>query len=174
MVAVNVAVLAGNVTRDLEMRYLPSGKAVVDIGLAVNEKYKDQNGQMVENVSFFDVTVFGKTAELASQYLRKGSPVLFEGRLRQERWNDKQTGQARTRIKLIAERMQFLGSSQGQSGGGATNAQYSHGAPGGNGNGAQPGKYSQPQYAAPPASAYSGPSQPQQAPQQPPDDEIPF
>jgi single-strand DNA-binding protein len=98
----------GNITRDTELKYLPSGTAVNDFSIAVNEKRKSQSGEWLEDVSFFDITAFGKTAEIISQYLGKGSPVLVEGRLKQETWE--KDGQKRSKVKVICERMQMIGS----------------------------------------------------------------
>jgi single-strand DNA-binding protein len=113
----NNVVVMGNLTRDPELRYLPSGAAVCDVGLAVNEKYKAKSGEMVEEVSFIDVTCWSRTAELVSEYLRKGSSVLFQGKLKQERWKDNE-GKDRSKLKVIAERMTMLGGKSGGGGGG--------------------------------------------------------
>lgn len=108
----NSVVLVGNVTRDIELRYIPSGTAVCDIGLAVNEKVK-RGDQWEDEVSFFDCTLWGKTAEVASQYLGKGSPVLIAGRLKQETWE--KDGEKRYKVKVICERMQMIGSKRDSS-----------------------------------------------------------
>ena len=102
----NKVFLTGNLTRDIELRHIPSGTAVTDISLAVNKKTK-VNEQWVEEVSFFDVTIWGRTAEVAAEYLSKGSKVLIEGELKQERWE--QDGQKRSKVKVICDRMEMLG-----------------------------------------------------------------
>ncbi len=112
--------LIGNLTRDPEVRYTPKGSAVCDIGLAVNRVYVADSGEKIEEVTFVDITLWNKTAELAGKYLHKGRPVYIEGRLQMDTWEDKQTGQKRQRLKVIGDQMQFLGSPQGgdRSGGG--------------------------------------------------------
>ena len=120
MASYNKVIVVGNMTRDPELRYTPGGAAVCDIGIAVNEKYTDKSGQKVENVHFFDITAWAKTAELVSQYCRKGSSILVEGKLSQERWDDKTTGKKMSKVKIVAERVQFL-NSKGQGQGGQDN-----------------------------------------------------
>jgi len=110
MASYNRVVLVGNVTRDIELRYTPSGTAVTDLGLAVNERVK-RNEQWVEEAHFFDVTLWGRTAEVAGEYLSKGSSVLIEGRLKQDRWE--QDGKKRSKIQVVGEKMQMLGSKGG-------------------------------------------------------------
>jgi len=102
--------LIGNLTRDPEIRYTPKGTAVAELGLAINRTWKGDNGEKKEEVTFVDVTLWGKTAELAEQYLKKGRPVYIEGRLQLESWEDKKTGEKRSKLKVIGEEMQFLGS----------------------------------------------------------------
>mgnify|MGYP001096077480 CR=1 FL=1 len=108
MASYNRVMLMGNLTRDIELRYLPSGTAVTEFGLAVNDRRKTSDGQWVDDVSFFDVTLFGRTAEVASEYLSKGSPIFIEGRLKQDTWEKE--GQKRSKVKVIGERMQMIGS----------------------------------------------------------------
>ena len=106
----NRVMLMGNLTRDVEMKYTPSGQAVAQLGLAINRKYKDlKTNEMREEVTFVDVEVWGKTAELAHQYLAKGRNVFIEGRLKLDQWDDKTTGQKRSKLKVVCDRMQFLG-----------------------------------------------------------------
>ena len=114
MASFNRVVLVGNLTRDVELRYIPSGTAVTDISLAVNERVK-RNDQWVEEANFFDVTLWGRTAEVAAEYLSKGSSVLIEGRLKQDKWE--QDGQKKSKVKVVGERMQMLGSRSTGSGG---------------------------------------------------------
>lgn len=121
MASLNKVMLIGNLTRDPEVRYTPKGSAVCDIGLAVNRVYSSESGEKVEEVTFVDVVLWSKLAELAGKYLHKGRPVFIEGRLQMDSWEDKQTGQKRTRLRVVGEQMQFLGSPQGggdRSGGG--------------------------------------------------------
>ena len=114
MASYNRVILVGNLTRDPELRYIPSGTAVSDISLAVNERVK-KGDQWVDEVSFIDVTLWGRTAEIANEYLSKGSPLLVEGRLRQERWE--KDGQKHSKLKVTCDRMQMLGSRDGGGGG---------------------------------------------------------
>jgi len=109
MANLNKVLLLGNVTRDPEVRYTPKGSAVCDLGIAVNRAYTTDSGEKREEVTFVDVTLWGRTAEVASEYLKKGRPVFIEGRLQMDSWDDKQTGQKRTRLRVVAENMQLLG-----------------------------------------------------------------
>lgn len=117
MASFNKVILLGNLTRDPEVRYTPKGTAVTDLGLAVNRTYTADNGEKREEVTFVDVTFWGRTAEVAGEYLKKGRPVFVEGRLQLESWDDKQSGQKRTKLKVIGENMQMLGAPRGGSGG---------------------------------------------------------
>ncbi len=105
----NKVIIIGNLTRDVELRYLPSGSALATIGLASNRRFKKQDGSQGEEVCFIDVKLFGRSAEVANQYLRKGSKILIEGRLSLESWND-QSGAKRSRHTITAESMQMLDS----------------------------------------------------------------
>ncbi|MEI6970437.1 MAG: single-stranded DNA-binding protein [bacterium] len=107
----NKVFLMGNLTRNPELRKTPTGLSVSDIGLAVSEKYKNKSGEVVESVCFADVVVWGKQAETCGQYLAKGSPVLVEGRLQLDQWQTDQ-GEKRSRLRVRADRVQFLGRSQ--------------------------------------------------------------
>src|SRR6266511_3722920 len=117
MASFNRVILVGNLTRDPELRYTPKGTAVAKVGLAVNRVWTTETGEKKEEVTFVDVDVFGRTAENVGQYMRKGSPILIEGRLRLDQWDDKQTGQKRSRLGVVGENVQFLGSPTGGSGG---------------------------------------------------------
>lgn len=108
MPSLNKVMLIGNLTRDPEVRYTPKGSAVCDMAIAVNRRYTTDNGDRQEEVTFLDVVLWGKTAELAGQYLSKGRPVFIEGRLQMDTWDDKETGQKRSKIKIVAENLQFL------------------------------------------------------------------
>lgn len=109
MANVNKVILIGNVTRDPELKYTPKGTAVTDLGLAVNRYYTLDGGEKREETTFVDVTLWGRQAEIAGQYLKKGSPVYVEGRLQMDSWEDKQTGQKRNRLRVVAENLQLLG-----------------------------------------------------------------
>ena len=100
--------LIGNLTRDPEIKYTAKGTAIGDLSLAINRSFKGDNGERQEETTFVDVTLWGKTAELAGQYLAKGRPVYIEGRLQLDTWQDKE-GQKRSKLKVIGEVMQFLG-----------------------------------------------------------------
>lgn len=104
----NKIIIVGNLTRDVELKYLPSGSAAATLGLASNRKFKKQDGTMGEETCFVDVKLFGRTAEVANQYLKKGSQILIEGRLILETWND-QSGAKRSKHSIMAENMQMLG-----------------------------------------------------------------
>ncbi|MGZ4983674.1 MAG: single-stranded DNA-binding protein [Chthoniobacterales bacterium] len=116
MASFNKVILMGNLTRDPEVRYTPKGSAVTDIGLAVNRVYSTEGGEKREEVTFVDVTLWGRTAEIAGEYLKKGRPVLIEGRLQLDSWDDKQSGQKRSKLKVIGETMQLIGSRPGAGG----------------------------------------------------------
>ncbi len=157
MASYNRVVLVGNVTRDPELRYIGSGTAVTDLGLAVNERVK-RNEQWVDEVNFFDVTLWARTAEIANEYLSKGSSVLIEGRLKHDRWE--KDGQKFSKVKIVGERMQMLGSRGG--GGG------SHGGSQSSSHQQADSHPQEDQYSA--ATSAPAPS----APAAPPSDEIPF
>lgn len=109
MSTLNRVFLMGNLTRDPEVRYTPSGTAVGDLGLAVNETYKNKAGETVETTVFVDIEVWARQAETCAEYLHKGSPVFIEGRLKLDQWENPQ-GEKRSKLRVRAERVQFLGS----------------------------------------------------------------
>lgn len=115
----NKVILAGNLTRDPELRYTPKGLAIAKIGMAINRNWTSEAGEKKEEVTFVDVDAFGRQAETLAQYMKKGSPILIEGRLKLDQWDDKQTGQKRSKLGVIVEGFQFLGSGNrgGESGG---------------------------------------------------------
>lgn len=114
MPSFNQVVLMGNCTRDPDLRYLPNNTPVCDIGLAVNEKYKSkQTGEMVEETHFVDCTAFGKTAENIARFFSKGRPIFICGKLRFEQWEDRQSGQKRSRLKVVVQTWQFVDSDKG-------------------------------------------------------------
>jgi single-strand DNA-binding protein len=106
----NKVILAGNLTRDPELRYTPKGTAVTEIGLAINRSWKNEAGQMQDETTFVDVSAFGRTAEVIAQYLKKGRPILIEGRLKYDQWDDKQSGQKRSKLRVVCDGFQFLDS----------------------------------------------------------------
>ncbi|HWL54619.1 MAG TPA: single-stranded DNA-binding protein [Chthoniobacteraceae bacterium] len=116
MANLNKVMLIGNLTRDPDVRYTPKGTAVAELGLAVNRRYT-VDGEKREETTFVDITLWGRTAELAGQYLRKGRSIYIEGRLQFDTWDDKQTGQKRSKLRVIGDEMQFLGGRDGESGG---------------------------------------------------------
>lgn len=159
MASFNRVVLLGNLTRDPELRYIPSGTAVTEIGLAINDRRKNSNGEWIDETTFVDVTLWGRTAEIASEYLTKGTPVLIEGRLKLDSW-EAQDGQKRSKLRVVGERMQMLGRSGGEGGAGG-------------GGGSRPA--ARPQR----SSGHNAPAQESQNfdnsfGEPPPDDDIPF
>lgn len=117
MANLNKVMLIGNLTRDPEIRHTPKGTAVAEIGMAINRVWNNDQGQKQEETTFVDVTLWGRTAELAQQYLTKGRPVYIEGRLTLDTWDDKQTGQKRSKLKVVGETLQFLNSGDRSQGG---------------------------------------------------------
>ncbi|MDG2488582.1 MAG: single-stranded DNA-binding protein [Roseibacillus sp.] len=113
MANLNKVMLIGNLTRDPELRYTPKGTAVAELGLAVNRVRNNDQGERIEETTFIDVTLWARQAELAQQYLGKGRPVYIEGRLQMDTWDDKTTGQKRSKLKVVGENMQFLSDGRG-------------------------------------------------------------
>jgi len=148
MASLNKVMLIGNVTRDLELRYTPKGTAVTEVGLAVNRRYRVDD-ETREETTFVDITFWGKQAETLNQYVKKGNPLYCEGRLQLDTWDDKNTGQKRSKLRVVGENFQFLGgrsdgggSSGGggyQGGGGGGGGGYSGGGGQGQGGGQQHG-----------------------------------
>lgn len=149
MASFNRVILLGNLTRDPVLRHIPTGTAVTDIGLAVNDRRKSPSGEWIDETTFVDITLWGRTAEIASEYLTKGSSVLIEGRLKLDTWEAE--GQKRSKLKVIGEKMSMVGS-RGGGGGGGDDGGYSRPAPR-----SQQQSSSQDYYDAPP-----------------PDDDVPF
>ena len=162
MASLNKVFLLGNLTRDPDLRALPSGSAVCEFGIAVNRRYMSSNGQEVEEPCFVDIVVWGRSAESCKQYLEKGSQVMSEGRLQLDQWEDRNGGGKRSRLRVIAEQVQFLSrrpGGDGQQGGYGDGGQsYGGGRQGGYG-GQQGGGYSQQ------PRGNGGYGQPRQAPQ---------
>lgn len=153
MANVNKVILIGNVTRDPEVKFTPKGSAVADVGLAINRNYTLDNGEKREETIFVDVELWGRLAEIAGEYAKKGRPIYIEGRLRMDTWEDKASGQKRSRMKVVGENLQLLGGRP----------------PGGGGDEEGGGHHeSRPQRTA-------RPTPPQQPPRSSePDDDIPF
>jgi single-strand DNA-binding protein len=118
MASFNKVILLGNLTRDPEVRYTPKGSAVCDLGIAVNRVYTTDSGEKREEVTYVDVVLWARLAEIAGEYLKKGRPVFIEGRLQMDTWDDKQTGQKRTKLRVVGESMQLLGGRPGGAGAG--------------------------------------------------------
>ncbi len=170
----NKVILLGNLTRDPQLKYLPSQTPVVEIGLAVSNKYKTASGEEREEVLFIDCNAFGKTAETINQYCQKGRPLLIEGRLKLDTWDDKQTGQKRSKHKVHIDSFTFVGSRDG--GGGASGG---GGAGAGSGDRSQgddqrPAERAAPRNVPQQAAARPAPEAPFDDSQQFKDDDIPF
>lgn len=105
----NYVSVGGNLTREVELRYTPKGTAVADFSIAINRKWKTESGEKKEEVTFLDITAFGRTAEVVAQYFGKGRPIFISGRLRTENWEDKATKQKRSKISIVCEQFQFAG-----------------------------------------------------------------
>jgi single-strand DNA-binding protein len=163
MASFNRVILMGNLTRDVELKHLPSGNTVAEVGLAVNDKRKNAQGEWVEEVTFVDVTLWGRTAEIASEYLSKGSPIFIEGRLKLDTWE--KDGKKNYKLRVVAENMRMVGG-RGDRGGG--------GGGGGSGGGSRsydeseaPGSYSDddaPRSAPPQRGSGPAPAQPEDIP----------
>src|SRR5947208_4997408 len=125
MASFNRVILLGNLTRDVEVKYLQSGMAVAEIGLAVNDRRKGQNGEWIEETTFVDITLWGRTAEVAGEYLSKGSPVLIEGRLKLDQWE--KDGQKHSKLRVTGDRLQMLPKSSGGGGGRGQSQNYDEG-----------------------------------------------
>src|SRR5256885_6545929 len=119
MASFNKVILLGNLTRDPEVRYTPKGSAVCDLGVAVNRVYTTDTGEKREEVTYVDVVLWSRLAEIAGEYLKKGRPIFIEGRLQLDTWDDKQSGQKRSKLRVIGETMQLLGGRPPGAGGGA-------------------------------------------------------
>jgi len=192
MASFNKVLLMGNLTRDPQLKYLPSQTAVVEFGVACNRKFKTANGEDKEEVTFVDVTSFGKQAEVINQYFQKGKPIFIEGRLKFDSWEDKQGGGKRSKLTVVIENFQFVGGRDGGGeggggggGGGGGRGGYDQGGGGGGGGGgydedAPPRRGPPPQQRGPQQNR--GPQQQRPPAQEPPfseeqqfkDDDIPF
>lgn len=123
MANLNKVMLIGNLTRDPELKYTPKGMAIAQLGLAVNRVWSNEAGEKQEEVTFIDVEMFGRKAEVAAEYLKKGRPVFIEGRLKLDSWDDKTSGQKRSKLKVVGESLEFLGSREGGGGGGESSGE---------------------------------------------------
>jgi len=149
MASYNKVMIMGRLTRDPELRYTPKGSAVADIAIAVNRVYTAENGERREEVTYVDVTLWAKQAEVVGQYLKKGSPIFIEGRLQMDTWEDKATGQKRSKLKVVGENFQFLdsrrdGEGDEQGNGGAGGQRQAPRAAGGQQRGSQPARQQAP------------------------------
>ena len=172
MASYNKVILMGNLTRDPQLKYLPSQTAVAEFGIAMNRKFRTATGEDREEVTFVDCAAFGKTGELINQYFQKGKPIFIEGRIKYDSWEDKQGGGKRSKISVVIENFQFVGGRDG-------------GAPGGGGPPAEGGeapRQSRPPAARPPQGGRPSQPPPQSAPAEAPygeeqhykEDDIPF
>lgn len=166
MASVNKVMLIGNLTRDPEIKYTPKGTAITDIGLAVNRVHTTESGEKREEVTFIDVTLWGRQAEIVGEYCKKGRPIFIEGRLQLDTWDDKQTGQKRSKLKVIGENIQLLNGREGSGGGGG-------------GGGGEPMHERQESREGRSSGSYRKPAPPPQRPPAEPDleadaDDIPF
>lgn len=153
MAGYNKVILIGNLTRDPELRYTPKGLAIAKIALAVNRSWRDStSGELKEEVTFVDIDAFGKQAETLGQYMKKGSPLMVEGRLRLDTWEDKQTNQKRSKLGVVLESFQFLDSGRNREG---TPSEAPRSRPA-------------------PAPAPAAPPNPPESEEAPPEDDVPF
>jgi single-strand DNA-binding protein len=162
MASFNRVILVGNVTRDIELRYIASGTAVTDLGLAVNDRRKNDKGEWIEETTFVDVTLWGRQAEVAGEYLSKGSSVLIEGRLKLDTWE--KDGKKNSKLRVVGERMQMLGGKGGGGGGGSRGGRSAQ-------SGSSP-SYDESDFGPPPDDGPSVPASSRGSQQQ--DDDIPF
>jgi single-strand DNA-binding protein len=168
MASLNKVMLIGNLTRDPEIKYTPKGTAIADIGLAVNRNYTTESGEKREEVTFIDVTLWGRVAEIVGEYCKKGRPLFVEGRLQLDTWDDKQTGQKRSKLKVVGDNIQLLGGREGGGGGG-----------GGGGRGGEGDSYEGPPAGGGGGGGFKKAPPPQRKPPADPDldaaeDDIPF
>jgi single-strand DNA-binding protein len=161
MANLNKVLLLGNLTRDPELRYTPKGTAVADIALAINRVWNNEQNQRQEETTYVDITLWGRQAELAQQYLTKGRGCFVEGRLQMDTWEDKATGQKRSKLKVVAENLQFLPDGKGGPGGGTPSN--------GGGYPARPAQAQAPQRSGPPQGGSAAPVDEYHE-----DDDIPF
>ncbi len=113
MANLNKVFLIGTLTRDPEIKYTPKGTCIAEVGLAMNRNWTNDAGQKMEDVTFADVTLWGRVAEIVGEYCKKGRPLFVEGRLQLDTWDDKQTGQKRSKLKVVGDNIQLLGGAPG-------------------------------------------------------------
>jgi len=154
MASVNKVILIGNVTRDPEIKYTPKGTALVELGLAMNRVYTPEGGERREETTFVDVTIWGRTAEIANEYAKKGKQIYIEGRLQLDTWEDKTSGQKRSKLRVVADNLTLLGGGGGGGGGRSGGGDYDDAPP------------------SRPAPRSSAPAS--RPPAEPEDDDIPF
>ncbi|MCF6311519.1 MAG: single-stranded DNA-binding protein [Verrucomicrobiales bacterium] len=154
MASLNKVMLMGNLTRDPEVRYTPKGTAVTDLGLAINRNYTTDGGEKREETTFVDITFWGRQAETLGQYMKKGRPLYVEGRMQLDTWDDKTTGQKRSKLKVVGENFQFLGGRDDNGGGGGY---QSGGQPSGGGGYQQGGGGQQDSGGQPSSGGYDAP-----------------
>ena len=164
MASFNKVILLGNLTRDPELKYTPKGTAIAQIGLAVNRSYSNEAGERIEETTFVDVELWGRTGEIANEYLRKGRQVLIEGRLKLDTWDDKQSGQKRSRLRVVGETMTMVGGREGGGSGGGGGGEYSEPRESRGGGGGTP----------PPRRPTAPPPKPVDPDLDQPEDDIPF
>jgi single-strand DNA-binding protein len=181
----NKVQLMGNITRDPEVRYTPKGTAVTDISLAINRSFNSDDGERREETTFVDITFWGRQAEVIGEYMKKGRPLYVEGRLQLDSWEDKTSGQQRSRLKVVGENFQFLGGREDGGGGGggvqsrssSSSSAQSYSGGGGGGSNEEYQESRGDSSPAPQREAYSAPQQ-SSAPQHrgpiEEDDDIPF
>ncbi len=167
MASYNKVILMGNLTRDPELRYTPKGQAVARLGLAVNRRYTTETGEAREEVTFVDIDAWGKQAEVIAQYCKKGRPLFIEGRLKFDQWDDKNTGQKVSKLRVVLEGFQFVGEKR-EEGGGSPGGGPGPGSGSGPGSGPRPApaRPAPPKPAENPAAESDGPP--------PDDDDVPF
>jgi single-strand DNA-binding protein len=164
MASFNKVILLGNLTRDPEIKYTPKGTAIANLGLAVSRFFSNDQGEKQEETTFVDVELWGRTAEIAQEYLRKGRPVFIEGRLKLDQWEDKATGQKRSKMRVVGETMQLIGGRDGAGGGGG----------GEGGGGRTGGEFEGRSAGGPPRRPTPPPQKPQDPDLDQPEDDIPF
>ena len=162
----NKVMLMGNLTRDPEIKYTPKGMAIAHFGIAVNRVWSNEAGEKQEEVTFIDIEMFGRKAEVVGEYFKKGKPIYVEGRLKLDSWDDKTSGQKKSKLKVVGETFEFLGSREG-------------GAGGGGGGGSSGGESGEGRAESRPASSFRKPASPPPRPPADPDldaepDDIPF
>jgi single-strand DNA-binding protein len=182
MASFNRVILLGNLTRDPQLKYLPSQTAVAEFGLAMNRKFRTQQGEDREEVTFVDCAAFAKTGELINQYFTKGKPIFIEGRLKYDSWEDKQGGGKRSKLTVVVENFQFVGGRDGAGGGGGGGGGPSYDDADTGGGGSPPPQQRRPMQNRGPQQGGSPQRPPQQQQPEPPfsenqefkDDDIPF